>query len=105
MTNKVIDCVHSLARRNPCGIIFSNCNGQPLSHDDAFTGSYDNTYLPSETDDDDADYPYDNIEHGGNTAPPIWGYAPTGLYDYHNDYTLYDEPPGYNQGCSAIKEE
>ena len=71
MTNKVIDCVHSLARRNPCGIIFSNCNGQPLSHDDAFTGSYDNTYLPSETDDDDADYPYDNIEHGGNTAPPI----------------------------------
>ena len=53
MTNKDIDCVHSLARHDTSGIIFSDRNGQPLSCDDDSDGSDDDTYIPSDTDDSD----------------------------------------------------
>ena len=105
MTNAIIDCVHDLALRYPCRLIFYNRNCQPLSHDYASGDSDDDTYLPSDIDDSDYDYPYDSYEHGGVFTPPICDDAPTGVYDYHEDYALDAEPPGDNQVSVAIKEE
>ena len=104
MPNEVIDSIHALSWHDPRRIIFSDCNGWPLTHDDASDEIDDNTYLRSDTDDRGDYYPSENYEHGGDAAPPICNDVPTGVYDYHDTYTLDDYPPGVNQGIAAIKE-
>ena len=53
MPNEFMYCAHALSCPDPCGIIFSDPNGQPLSRDNASDDSDDDTYIPSDTDDSD----------------------------------------------------